>query len=81
MITLHTVWIKRAFNDDDDLPELITAWDDLSVDENREGWEEHVKKELEKVGKDLKEVRHIRIEVPTEKIKEVFSSVVPGKVQ
>lgn len=67
---VHTVWGVRK--DSPDEPELMTAWDEYSVDNNPEGFREDVQKHLDSWGDDLLEHRQIEILVPESSIRSAF---------
>jgi hypothetical protein len=69
---IHTVWAVRKCNPGE--PELVTAWDEFSVDANSEGFEEDVKKSLESWGDDLLAFRRIDIRVSYPGILQAFDT-------
>ena len=73
LITIHTVWATRKH--EPETPELVTAWDEFSVDDNPSGFREDVVDRLASWGSDLKDHREIDIRVPLEFIRGAFRPV------
>jgi hypothetical protein len=77
---IYTVWATRV--QDPDEPELVTAWDEYSVDNNPEGFDKDVEESLASWGDDLDQHRRIVITVPDKPILDAFRSVmVEGTVE
>jgi len=70
---VKSLWIRRKY--DPSVPELLTAWDEYSIDENRDGFEADVEQSLNKVGSDLLDYRIIDLVVFSESIREAFNPV------
>lgn len=56
---IETLWIKRKYGNTP--PELVAAWDEFSIDENPQGWQDACTKALDSIGDDLAEHRYIQI--------------------
>jgi hypothetical protein len=69
---IFTVWAVRKYSPDE--PELVTAWDEYSVDANPEGFTDEVNHALESWGTDLLEHRRITLEVPGRDIVSAFAA-------
>lgn len=65
------LWVTRKY-DTNAPPELLEAWDEVSIDENLEGFNEACKKALDAVGDDVDEFRYIDMEVPTSAVRQAF---------
>ena len=59
---IYTVWGTRKHAPDD--PELMTAWDEFSVDNNPEGYREDIKDQIEGWGSDYHTHREIAVILP-----------------
>ena len=70
---IHTVWAVRESSPDE--PELVTAWDEFSVDANPEGFDADVKEGLESWGTDLETHRYIDLIVPDKAIFDAFKRI------
>lgn len=66
MPDITMTWAVRKH--DPESPELVTAWDEYSIDANPEGWEEDKKKSLASWGDDLLRHADIVVYVPYEVI-------------
>lgn len=74
--TVRTLWITRKSIDGGfHSPELLEAWDDWSIDEYPEGWQEACKKSLDSVGHDLASHRYIDIRINEDELDEAFHPV------
>jgi len=51
------------------IPELLIAWDEYSIDENREGWDEECCDALSACGDDVEVSRVIEVEVDVAKVR------------
>lgn len=69
---IYTVWAVRKSSPDE--PELVTAWDEYSVDAYPEGYDEDVKKGLESWGDDLLTHREIILRASYPAILQKFQS-------
>ena len=65
---IYTLWI---WNEYDGSPELLTAWDEYTIDANPEGY--HTAK---KGFEDNQDVREIVLQIPEGKITDAFASPV-----
>lgn len=54
------------------MPELITAWDEYSVDENREGFVEECEEQLDACQDDVSVSRIIDVEVDVGRIRDIL---------
>ena len=68
---ISTLWITRK-GIETESPELITAWDEYSIDENYDGWQLATQLALKEIGDDVVDHRFIDIKVPDEKIFNLF---------
>ena len=68
---VRTLWITRKY-DTGMPPELLEAWDEVSIDENSKGFFEACNKALESIGSDLAEFRYLDLEVPELNIRQAF---------
>lgn len=76
---IHAVFANRKY--DPEVIELVTAWDEFSVDENPEGWEEEVNKGLASWGEYLLHHVHVDIKVSDDVIEKEFRTLqVQGEV-
>lgn len=68
---LHTLW---AWRKNEEGPELVEAWDAVSVDNCPEGFEAACKKALDAMGDDISEAghRYVDIDVDYDAISELF---------
>lgn len=57
---IETLWIMRI---GETAPELLEAWDEVSVEENREGFNRSCKNSLASVGEEIEAVRYITLKV------------------
>jgi hypothetical protein len=69
---IHTLWAVRISSPDE--PELVTAWDEYSVDANPEGWHKDVAEGLDSWGSDLETHRFIDIEIPDKAVFDAFGT-------
>ena len=69
---LHTLWGARH---GESTPELMVAWDEYSVDLNREGFDEHCDRAIKTWGADLQEKRYINIAVNEDRVMDAFNEV------
>lgn len=77
---IYTVWATRKYASDE--PELLTAWDEYSVDGNPEGFEEDVKKSIDSLGTDYLAHRVVVITIDSTLIDAAFLPVkVEGTVE
>lgn len=62
--------------------ELLTAWDDISIDENPTGYQADLDRALRSVGDDVLNHAIVTIDVDSDKILEIVNKrgVVPGTV-
>jgi hypothetical protein len=78
-VKIHTVWATRKGSED--VPELLTAWDEYCKEEFPEGFKKDWESALAVLGSDLHAFRHIDIEVDFEAVARVFETpVVPGAI-
>lgn len=68
---IEALFIIRA-SDPNSPPELLTAWDEYSVDENTVGWEEDRRKALDALQGDYLASAIVTIEVPEEKVRDIL---------
>lgn len=77
---IYTVWGVRKVSPEE--PELVTAWDEYSVDNNPEGYDEDVRRGLASWGDDLLTFRAIRISIPDSAVQAAFgSTMIEGSVE
>lgn len=69
---IHTVWAVRTYSPDE--PELVTAWDEFSVDSNPEGFDADVQKSLASWGSDLGTHRRIDFIIPDKAVFDAFAT-------
>jgi hypothetical protein len=77
---VQSLWITRKSDPPGMLPEMIEAWDELSIDENREGYEEACVKALAAVGDDVAEFRYLNFEVPGKALLEAFRPTIKVEI-
>lgn len=79
-IEIRTLWgVRKGFTAE--YAELMVAWDEASVDNWEEGFEEACAKEIASWADDLQESRYITITVDREAIEAAFSeATVAGRV-
>ena len=70
---VKSLWIRRKY--DPSVPELLTAWDEYSIEENPDGFEADVEQALDKIGSDLMSYRVIDLVVYTPAILNAFEPV------
>lgn len=68
---IHTLWGWRK---NEDTPELMVAWDEISVDGWHEGFDEAIKHEIECWGSDLYAHRFIDLEVDLDEVAKAFQT-------
>lgn len=68
-----SLWARRR---GEDSPELLVAWDEYSVEQNREGFDEECREALRGMGEDLIQERELHIHVPMADIDAAFDSPV-----
>lgn len=79
MRVVRSLWITRKSIDAGfHPPELVEAWDEWSIDENPEGWQEACKRALDAVGSDLSAHRYIDIRVSGDALASTFE---PAEVE
>lgn len=72
-ITIHTLWgLRRGF--EDQVPELMVAWDEYCLDNYPEGYEDEKRKAVESWGDDLVDQREIAIRLPLDQVENAFRS-------
>jgi hypothetical protein len=72
-IEIVSLWGLRRGNEEG-VPELMVAWDEFCMEDNPEGFWDHVREEREAWGTDLVEERLIRIRVSEEAILGAFAA-------
>jgi hypothetical protein len=78
---VRSLWITRKGAEGyDEMPELLVAWDEISIDENPEGFEQSCKQALESVGSDVDEIRYLDIDVGHQVERTFERAVVTGEV-
>ncbi len=76
MRTIRSLWITRKSIDSGfHPPELVEAWDEWSIDENPDGWQEACKRALDAVGSDLSSHRYIDLRVSGDALDSAFQPV------
>jgi hypothetical protein len=76
---IETLWGVRK---GESVPELMEAWDEYSVDENREGFNEACQNRIASWGDQLDIYRYIQIMVDMDKIEAAFEPVtVDGEIR
>jgi hypothetical protein len=71
--TIRTLWITRKSIDGGfHPPELVQGWDEWSIDENPQGWQEACKEALDAIGSDLSAHRYIDISLNGEALAGAF---------
>lgn len=72
---IYSLWFWRR---DDDFPEMLTAWDEWSVEQNPTGWQEDCQKKYQAVKED--DVgggpREIHFQVNSDEVEKAFYPVV-----
>ena len=68
---VKSLWFWRK---NEDSPEMIQAWDEFSVDDNFDGWQDACRKALDSVRPDMSDLgyRYVDISVDLDKISEMF---------
>lgn len=68
---VKSLWFWRK---GEDSPEMLTAWDEFTVDENWEGWQADCAKHLDAVRPDMSDLgyRYVDIRVDAETIEQMF---------
>jgi hypothetical protein len=67
-----TLWgVRRGF--EAEMPELMEAWDEVSIDNWAEGWDEACDKARQSWGDDLVAWRVIELEVPSTAVLAAFA--------
>lgn len=80
-LDIYTVWATRNEGIESQVPELLVAWDEFSVDDNPDGFERIITAATDAMGKDLNEIRRITIRVPLDTIEAAFrSTVIHGEI-
>lgn len=76
---VETMWgLRRG----EQVPELMVAWDEFSVDSYSDGWREACEKARESWGRDLLEFRYVKIDVDEDAIEKAFRpSTIQGDVR
>ena len=69
---IECLFIKRKYHTADEPPELLVAWDEYSVDENLQGWNDATRKAIESVEGDLSEYRFIKLRVHEGAVSKAF---------
>lgn len=77
---IHTLWGARH---GESTPELMTAWDEYSVDNNREGFNDDCKRAIKSWGDDLQDHRrYVDVEVSEDAFMAVFNTtLVEGRIR
>ncbi len=55
--------------------ELVVAWDEYAIDENREGWESECNDALRAIGAELQSSRYVSIDISTQELFKALDSV------
>lgn len=61
-ISVRTIWVTRR-SEPGSTPELICAWDERSIEENYDGFQEAVTRAIGRIGDDLLDVRTVDLMV------------------
>ena len=72
-MNIKCLWILRT--SEPELPELVQAWDEFSVDDNPEGFADACADSLNRIGTDLEDHRYITIRVDWQTILDAFAPV------
>lgn len=72
---IRTLWAKRRDSyPGEHAPELLVAWDEFSIDDYREGWEDAKASELAAMEGDLVASAELVIDVPDDAVFALFES-------
>src|SRR4051812_4926221 len=78
---VESLWITRRPESGFTAPELLVAWDEVSLDENMEGYQEECEKALAACKSDVDQVRYIQINVPDAQLDAAFAmATIPSAV-
>ena len=70
---VRSLWITRKSIDSGfHPPELLTAWDEWTIDENPDGWQDECKRCLDAVGSDLSSHRYIDLYIDEHELSAPF---------
>lgn len=68
---VKSLWITRK--SEPEYPELLEAWDEYSIDQNPEGFEEACDEAIKAVGTDVEAIRYIDMFVAHQDIDKAFA--------
>ena len=69
-MTIETFWALRK---GERTPELLTAWDEFTIDQNPQGWEDDKRRGAEAIGDDAAGFRSITLVVLASDIADAFT--------
>lgn len=70
-MNIKTLWATRV-SDPGGPPELLAAWDEISMEDNLDGANGDFRLALSKMGDDLDEFRYVEISIPSDLLSAVF---------
>ena len=69
---IECLFIVRDGNNGPSGPELLTAWDEYTISENYEGWQEAIAAALKSVEGDYLSHRIVSVDVPDEELEKAL---------